>query len=161
MLWSIIPMRLGHTKINARVKNIYMIELYSILRFCHHQQKMIDFKCLLIANLKKMVPHLLLQVSVSEPCNSMISPTEEGGLKEAIEEENNITINDSTLCNIIPPQLKNMSECYKVICGCQFLISDKIVHSSLLSLCYRYLKKLKTKATIQKIEGLVKWSVLF
>ena len=122
---------------------------------------MIDFKCLLIANLKKMVPQLLLQVSVSEPCNSMISPTEEGGLKEAIEEENNITINDSTLCNIIPPQLKNMSECYKVICGCQCLISDKIMHSSLLSLCSRYLKKLKTKATIQKIEGLVKWSVLF
>ena len=39
----------------------------------------------------------------------MAIPPEEGGLKEAIYADNNITISDSTLQSIIPPQLKKMS----------------------------------------------------
>ena len=34
---------------------------------------------------------------------------QEGGLKEARDEDNNIIISDSTLLNILPPQLKNMT----------------------------------------------------
>ena len=39
----------------------------------------------------------------------MVIPTEEGGLKESIDAEDNIIISYSTLCNILPPQLKNMT----------------------------------------------------
>ena len=53
--------------------------------------------------------NLLLQVSVRELHNSMVSPLEEGGLKEASDKDNNIIISDSTLQNIPPPQLKNMT----------------------------------------------------
>ena len=39
--------------------------------------------------------NLLLQVSVRELHNSMVSPLEEGGLKEASDKDNNIIISDS------------------------------------------------------------------
>ena len=61
---------------------------------------------LLMEALKKLTPKLLLQVSVQELHNNMVSPTKEGGPKEARYKENNIIISDSTLLNIIPPQLK-------------------------------------------------------
>ena len=39
----------------------------------------------------------------------MVSPPEKGEPKEAIYADNNIIISDSTLRNIIPPQLKKMT----------------------------------------------------
>ena len=60
------------------------------------------------------MPNSLLQFFVRELHNSMVSPPEEGGLKEARDEENNIIISDSTLQNIISPQLKNMTSWYKI-----------------------------------------------
>ena len=45
----------------------------------------------------QLVPKLLLQVSVWELHNSMVSPPEEGWLKEAKDADNNITISDSKL----------------------------------------------------------------
>ena len=48
----------------------------------------------------------------------MASLLKEGKLKEAREEENNIIINDSTLGNIMPQQLKKISARYRVMCGC-------------------------------------------
>ena len=39
----------------------------------------------------------------------MVSPPEEGGIKETRYADNNIIISDSTLRNIISPQLNNMS----------------------------------------------------
>ena len=38
----------------------------------------------------------------------MVSPPEEGGLKEARDSVNNIIISDSMLHNIFPPQLKKI-----------------------------------------------------
>ena len=49
------------------------------------------------------MPKLLLQVSIREVHNSMVSPPEEGGLKESMDEDNNIIIIDSTLLNILSP----------------------------------------------------------
>ena len=57
-------------------------------------------------------PHLvlkcLLQVSVQELHNRMVSIPEEGGLKEKRGSEKNIIISDYTLLSILSPQLKNM-----------------------------------------------------
>ena len=78
------------------------------------------------------MPKLLLQISVRELHKSMVSPPEEGGLKETRGEDNKIIISDSKLPNIIPPQLKNLTSQYKVMCGCQRCISYKSMHSSLL-----------------------------
>ena len=81
---------------------------------------------------KTLVPKFLFQVSVRELHNSMVIPPEDGGLKEAKDSDNNIIVNYSTFCNILPPQLKNISSRYKVICSCVCCISAKIINSSLL-----------------------------
>ena len=81
----------------------------------------------------QLVPKLLLQVSVRELHNSLISDSNYGGLKYARDEGDDIIISDSTLCLILPPQLKQMPEQYKVMCGCEFYIYTKTIHSSLLS----------------------------
>ena len=41
--------------------------------------------------------------------NSLVSDPNDGGLKDARDEENNIIISDSTLYLLLPPQLKQMS----------------------------------------------------
>ena len=51
---------------------------------------------------KQLMPKFLLQVSVQELHNSMVSCPEEGGPKKSIYEYNNIIISDSTLRNILP-----------------------------------------------------------
>ena len=73
----------------------------------------------------------------------MVSPPEEGGMKEASYKENNMIVIDSTLVNILPPQLKNMTSLYKVMCGCGCCISSKRTHSSFLPWYEYFLKKLK------------------
>ena len=91
----------------------------------------------------KLVPNVLLQVLVRELHNSMVSPPEYVRLKEAIDSDNTIIISDSTLCNILHHQLKNMIYQYKFMCCCECCISTKIMHSSVLkwrNLCLKHLK---------------------
>ena len=71
---------------------------------------------------------MALQVSVQELINIMVSTPEEGGPKEARNEVNDIIISDSTLRNILPPQLKKMTYRYKVMCGCECCVSAKSMH---------------------------------
>ena len=70
----------------------------------------------------QLVPKLLLQVSIQGLHNIIVSPQEEGGIKEASDAYDNIIISDSTLRSIIPTQLKKISAWYKVIRGCEFWI---------------------------------------
>ena len=49
-----------------------------------------------------LVPELLLQVSVRELHNTLVSDTIYCRLKEAIDEDDNIIISDSTLCSLLP-----------------------------------------------------------
>ena len=53
----------------------------------------------------QLFPKFLLQVSVQKLHNRLVSDTEDGGLKEARDAENNIIISDSTLRSLLPPQL--------------------------------------------------------
>ena len=101
------------------------------------------------------VPKLLLQVSVRELNNSVVIDINDGGLKDAPNEDGKTIISDSTLRSLLPPQLKQMSACYKVMCGCEYCIYAKIIHSSLLSWRDRYLKNWRIKSKILKAEGLV------
>ena len=48
----------------------------------------------------------------------MVSSPEEGLLKEERNGESHIIISDSTLRNILPPQLKSITAQYKFVCGC-------------------------------------------
>ena len=93
----------------------------------------------------QLVPKFSLQVSVRELHNSLVSDPNDSGLKYARDEDGKIIISDSTLRSLFPRQLKQMPVRYKIMCGCECCISDKSVHSSFLSWCDRYLKKLKDK----------------
>ena len=80
-------------------------------------------------------------MSVRELYNSLVSEPNDGGLKDARDKDGKIIIIDSTLRSLLPPQLKQMSARYKVMCGCECCIYDKSIHSSLLSWRDRYSKK--------------------
>ena len=81
----------------------------------------------------QLVPKLLIQVSVRELHNSLVSYPIDVGLKYARYEDGNIFISDYILRSLLPHQLKQMSARYKVMCGCEFCISSKSIHSSFLS----------------------------
>ena len=76
----------------------------------------------------------------------MVIPPEEDGLNEARYSDNNIIISDSTLCNILPPQLNNMTSWYKVMCSCECYISSKSMNSSLLTWHNFRMKHLKDRS---------------
>ena len=88
----------------------------------------------------QIVPKLLLRVSVRELNNKLVSDTNDGGLKDARDEYDNIIISDYTLLSMLPHQLKQISTRYKVICDCECCIHAKSIHSSLLYWRDRYLK---------------------
>ena len=77
----------------------------------------------------QLVTKLLLHVSVIELHNSLVSDPNDGGIKDDRDEDDNIIISDSTLRSLLPPQFKKMSARYKVMCGCECFIYDKIIHS--------------------------------
>ena len=78
-------------------------------------------------NEPQLFPKLILQVSVRELHNNLVSATIDGGPKEEIYEYDNIIISDSTLHSLFPLQLK-MSSRYKVMCGCECCISAKNIY---------------------------------
>ena len=51
---------------------------------------------------------LLLQVSVRELHNRLVSDPNDGGIKDARYEDDNIIISDSTLRSLFPPQFKTI-----------------------------------------------------
>ena len=144
--WTKKVIRKGYSKINEQIKhNLYLC----IKRHPQVVQSPISDDCLKVMfddqTEPQLVPKLLLQVSVGELHNSLVSDPNDGGLKDSRDEYGNIIISDSTLRSLLPPQLKQTSACYKVMVGCECCISAKGIHSSLIFWCDRYLKKLKNK----------------
>ena len=76
----------------------------------------------------QLIPKLLLQVSVRESYNSLVSNTNDCGLKDARDEDGNIIISDSTLRLLVPPQLKQIYGGYKIMCGYECCISATSIH---------------------------------
>ena len=109
----------------------------------------------------QLVPTFLIQLSVRELHNSLGIDSNDGSLKDARGEDDNIIISDSTLRSRFPPQLKQMSARYKVMCGCEYFISAKSIHSSLIFWHDRYLKNSKIRSKIIKAEGLVKNKITY
>ena len=149
--------RKRHSKINKQIKrNVFTW----ITRHPQVFQSPISNECLKVMfddeTEPQIVPKLLFQVSVRELHNRLVSDPNDGGLKDARDEDGNIIISNSTLRLLLPPQLKQMSTRYKVMCGSECCISAKIIHSSLISWCDRYLKNWNIKAKMLKEEGLVK-----
>ena len=54
----------------------------------------------------QLVPKFLLKVSVRELPKNIVGNAQNDGIKEARDEDDNITISDSTLLSLLPPQFK-------------------------------------------------------
>ena len=78
--------------------------------------------------------------------NILVSDPNDDGPIDARDEDGKIIISYYTLRSLLPPQLKQMSAHYNIMCGCECCIYAKSIHSSLLSWRDRYLKKLKDKS---------------
>ena len=76
----------------------------------------------------------------------MVGPPEEGGMIEARNAQDNIIISGSTLRNILPPQLNNMTARYKLMCGCKCYISSQSMNSFLLTWRDLHFKHLKYRS---------------
>ena len=131
--------RKGHSKINEQIKH----NLYKwITRHPQVVQSPISNYCLKVMlddqTEPQLVPKLLLQVSVRELNNILVSDPNDVGIKDARDEDGKIIISDSSLCSLLSPQLKQMPARYKIMCGCECCISAKSIHSSLLSWRDRY-----------------------
>ena len=144
-LWT--KKRKGHSKINEQIKR----NLYTwITRHPQVVQPPISNDCLKVMLDDQTEPQLvtkfLLQVSVRELHNSLVSDPNDCGLKDTRDEDGKIIISDSILRSLLPHQLKQMSARYKVMCGFECCISAKSIHSYLLSWRDSYLKKLRDKS---------------
>ena len=77
----------------------------------------------------QLVPNFLLQVSVRELHNNLVSNAYYGGIKEPRDEDNSIIISDSILRSLLSPQLK---EC------CQYTRSYVVANVAYLPKVYKY-----------------------
>ena len=115
--WALKQNRKGNSKIDEQIKK----SLYNwIMRHPQVVQSPIVNDCLKV-NIDghtepQLVPKLLLYVSVREVRKSLANATIVGDLKEAIDEDDNIIISDSTLLSLLLPQLIFFVK-YKVMCG--------------------------------------------
>ena len=106
-LWSLKPKQKLNSKINDQINKSNFI--------MHHPQVVQSpiFNYCLKVNIyshtePQLVTKLLLQVSVQEIFNSLVSVPVDDGLKEARDAENNIIISDSILRSLLTSQLKNV-----------------------------------------------------
>ena len=58
----------------------------------------------------QLILKLLIQASIRELYNRLVSDTNDGGIKDSRYEDNNIIISDSTLHSLLKPQLKHTTE---------------------------------------------------
>ena len=76
MLWSSIPKRHEHTKINEQVKKLFVIGFYNILRLYKNPIANYFLKGSIYGNFETQLVKKILQVSVRELHNSMVIPPE-------------------------------------------------------------------------------------
>ena len=101
--------RKGNSKINEQIKcNMYawitrhpQVVQSPIYNYC--LKVMFDYQ-----TEPQLVPKLLLQMSIRELHNSLVSYPNYSGLKDAWGKYDSIIISYSTLCSLLPPQLKNV-----------------------------------------------------
>eukprot|EP00978_Attheya_sp_CCMP212_P034636 scaffold146167_cov65-Attheya_sp.AAC.1 len=107
-----------------------------VLRNSNIRESPIVRDTLLIAEdsdgVKTRVPKLLLECSVCELHNELISPTLEGGLEEAKDRvTGEVIISDTMVRSIMPAQIRRIQEHHKQMCGCDYCNTAASMQSSL------------------------------
>ena len=105
-LWTNRTRRKVHSKINEQIKcNLYtwitrhpQVVKSPISNYC--LKVMLDYQ-----TETQLVPKFLLQVSVREMHNSLVSDPNDFGMKDSRDEDGKIVISDYTLCSLLQPQI--------------------------------------------------------
>ena len=79
---------------------------------------------------KVRINKILLQISVRELYNDMLSEDPMVGLPRCRDDNGNILISDWKLQAMLPPHLRMMSDRYKIMCGCEYCIQMYNVHQN-------------------------------
>ena len=96
---------------------------------------------------KRRVPKLLLECSMQQLHNELITSPNDGGLLGARHAEtNNVIISDTMLRSLAPPQLRPMTDHHKMMYGCAIRNTSKYFQESLNSWRQKQLKIKKDKA---------------
>ena len=105
------------------------------------------------------MPNLLLKFSVQELHNILVIPPKEGGLeKKGIKK--NVIINDPTLRDIVPPQLKIWHNHTKLCVGVSVTYIPKECIQHYYHGVSAFWENLKIKSKMHKTEGLVKFLIV-
>ena len=98
--------RKGHSKINEQIKRNMCTWITRHPQVVQSPIYNNFFKVMLDYQIEPQLnPKLLLQVSVRELHNSFVCDRNDGGIKDARDEDGNIIISDSTLRSLLPPKL--------------------------------------------------------
>ena len=96
---------------------------------------------------KRRVPKLLLECSMRQLQNELIASPDDGGLLgDRQADTNDVIISDTTICSLVPPQLRPMKENHKMMCGCAICNTSKYFQGSLNAWRRKKLKIMKDKA---------------
>ena len=122
------------------------------------RQSPITRDTLLIANadtkVKRRVPKILLECSMRQLHNYLISSPADGGLLGAIHAiKNDVIISDTMLCSLTPPQVRAMIDNHKMMCGCAICNTSKYMQESLNAWRRKQLKIMKNKAENSRGRG--------
>ena len=98
-------------------------------------------------NNKIRINKILLQCSVRELHNDLLSDDNLVGLKNARDCNGNPLISDNKLRLLLPPHLRMMSDRYKIMCGCETCTQMYNLHSSYNRYVHRLVKKLENKVS--------------
>jgi hypothetical protein len=114
-------------------------------------------KTILVHNLgtgqKERVNKLLLQISIWELHNDMLLPPDQGGFKEAWDENGNARISDTALCALLPEQAWRMTPWHKQMCRCEVSIQIRSLQQSLNAWRHRKLKLLTELSAAAMLNG--------
>ena len=96
---------------------------------------------------KRRVPKLLMECSLRNLYNELITSPDNGGLLGARHsDKNDVIIRDTMLHSLVPPQLRPMTDHHKIMCGCAICNTSKYFQESLNAWRRKQLKIMKDKA---------------
>ena len=85
-----------------------------------------------VSKKREPVTKLLLQISVRELHDDLISSPPKGLSSVYDTKTKKLLVSESTLRTMLPPQLRPMNSSQKTICGCECCITTKMLHQALL-----------------------------
>jgi len=148
VFWSIGRSRKGYSKITAEIKAAlwkWILEHPDVVEspIANDTIKVIDP---VNGKKDKVVAKQLRMICVCQLHNDLLRPVEEGGFEYAYDEDGKVLISDTMLRALLPPEMREMTERYKQMCGCETCITGQNLLQSLKAYRVRVLRNLKKQA---------------